>query len=246
MQVLFLGTGNAFASGGRNQMAILVQTTAGGTAPGLLLDCGPTTLTALKRYARGPSVVDAIAISHHHGDHFGGIPMVVVHEAYDGARRKPLTVLGPPGTADIVAASCALFYPSLDSLPFSLEAKDGAPLQEENVSALSVRAFEVDHFSSGVAYGYRVTDGKKTLVFSGDTAWTDALAEETEGADLFICECSSFDQPLDKHMSHRDLVSHRERIGAKRTLLVHPGDDVLARRNDLVYELADDGMEVSL
>lgn len=240
MEVVFLGTGNAFASGGRNQMAILVR--AGET--GLLLDCGPTTLSALKKSSIPPSLVDAVALSHHHGDHFGGLPLLVAHEKYEASRETPLTVLGPSGTADVVAASCRLFFPGLGPLPFSLEARDLEAGREEVVGDLRLRPFEVDHFSSGVAFGYRLESREKTLVFSGDTAWTDALAAETSGADLFICECSSFDAPMDKHISHRDLASRRDRIGAKRTLLVHAGDDVLARRSDLVYELADDGMRV--
>jgi len=47
-------------------------------------------------------------------------------------------------------------------------------------------------------------------------------------------------------MSYRELEDHRQEIGARRTLLLHAGDDVLNRRSQLGFELAEDGQEVSL
>lgn len=242
MRVTFLGTGNAFASGGRNAMAILLRF----NNLGVLLDCGPTTLVALKKLGLSPSEVDVILLSHHHGDHFAGVPFIVLHERYEGPRREPLTVAGPDGTETKVSETVRLFFPGIDPLPFPVTYRDlvaGEAFVERGVRATP---FEVDHYSSGTAFGYRVELGGKTVVFSGDTAWTDELGRQSSGADLFICECSSFDAPIDKHMSHRDLIRQRSHIEAKRTLLVHAGDDVLAHENELAFELAYDGMEVTL
>jgi len=222
-------------------MAILVES----ERSGILLDCGPTTLTALKKLGRSPADVDAILLSHHHGDHFGGVPYLALHECYQGPREKPLHVLGPEGTQTRVAAVLDAFFPGL-APPFSLEYRDLEPDEAFAIAGVDGRAFEVDHYSRGVAFGYRVELGGKTVVYSGDTAWVDALAEQSAGADLFVCECSSFETPVDRHMAHRDLARHRSRITAKRTLLVHGGDDVLARESELVFELAHDGMEVEL
>lgn len=241
MDIHFLGTGNAFASGGRNAMAILLRT----PRLGVLLDCGPTTLVALARSERSPNDIDLILLSHHHGDHFGGIPFLVLHGRYEGPRTKPLTVFGPVGTGRTIEAANDLFFPGLAPLPFELEIRD---LDAGSVrhGDLTATAFEVEHYSRGVAFGYRVELEGKTIVFSGDTAWTEELVRQTTGADLFICECSSFDEPVGQHMSHRDLVEHGPRLGAKRTLLVHPGSDVLAREHELDFELARDGMRIEL
>jgi ribonuclease BN (tRNA processing enzyme) len=242
MRVTFLGTGNAFASGGRNAMAILLRS----DDFGVLLDCGPTTLVALKKLGLSPSAIDVILLSHHHGDHFGGVPFIVLHECYEAPWRRPLSVAGPDGTETKLSETMRSFFPGIDPAPFSLAYRDlaaGELFTERNVRATP---FEVDHYSSGTAFGYRVEFGGKTIVFSGDTAWIGELAGHSAGADLFICECSSFDAPLSKHISHRDLVDHRTQIAAKRTLLVHAGDDVLTHEHELVFELAHDGMEVEL
>jgi ribonuclease BN (tRNA processing enzyme) len=242
MQVTFLGTGDAFASGGRHSMAILLRS----EGLGVLLDCGPSTLPALKKQGLSPSDIDVILLSHHHGDHFAGVPFVVLHECYQGPRNKPLHVFGPNETQSKIAQSLELFYPGLAPTPFKFTCRDLDPDETFTLGAMSATPFEADHFSGGTAFGYRVELGGKCVVFSGDTAWTDELARQSSGADLFICECSGFDTPIDKHMSHHELVAQRASIEAKRTVLVHAGVDVLRHEPELVFELAHDGMEVEL
>lgn len=242
MDILFLGTGNAFASGGRNPLAILLRS----EGTGVLLDCGPSTLVALKRAGVAPGAVDVVLLSHHHGDHFAGVPFLVLHERYAGARSKPLAVVGPRGTRSVVSSATKLFFPGLDPLPFPLAVEDLEPGDERTLGPLSFRPFEVDHVSNGVAFGYRVRLAGKTVVFSGDTAWTETLVEATANADLFVCECSSFDEPIERHMSHRDLQEHGSRLGARRTVLVHAGEDVIERKHELRFELVDDGTRIEL
>jgi ribonuclease BN (tRNA processing enzyme) len=242
MEVVFLGTGNAFASGGRNAMAILLRT----EGFGVLLDCGPTTLVALKRASLAPSDVDLVLLSHHHGDHFGGVPFLLCHERYVGRRAKPFRVCGPRGTVSLLDKATSLFFPGIEPAPFAIEYRDLEVEEEQREGdRASFRPFRVDHFPSGVAFGYRVEIGGKTVVYSGDTAWTDVLARESEGADLFVCECSSLERMEEKHTSHHDLARNRDRITARRTLLVHAGEDVISNERELVFELARDGMRVT-
>ncbi|MCZ6547129.1 MAG: MBL fold metallo-hydrolase, partial [Deltaproteobacteria bacterium] len=67
MKVHFIGCGDAFGSGGRNYSAYLVET----SNHLFLLDCGPTTLLSMKRAGFNPRRLDAIFLSHLHGDHYG-------------------------------------------------------------------------------------------------------------------------------------------------------------------------------
>ncbi len=243
MEVVFLGTGDAFASGGRNAMALLLRA----ESFGVLLDCGPTTLVALKRASLAPSNVDLVLLSHHHGDHCAGVPFLLCHERYLGRRAKPFRIYGPSGTVPLLQKATSLFFPGIEPAPFAIEYRDLVPEEEEHEGErLSFRPFRVDHFPGGVAFGYRVEMGGKTVVYSGDTAWTDVLVRESEGADLFVCECSTLEPTDAKHTSHSDLTRNRDRIAARRTLLVHAGDDVIAREGELAFELARDGMRVTL
>ena len=244
MKITFLGTGDAFGSGGRHSLSILVQ--SGGF--GVLLDCGAATLPTLKQLGLPPQSVDCILISHHHGDHFGGVPFLLLEYQYGAPRQRPLSVIGPPGTGQKMARLTELLFPGLKAKSPGYELTyidmDGEGCRQ--FGPVEVLPFRVQHFPEGIAFGYRLRAESRTVVYSGDTEWTDELGRQSLEADLFICECSTLERKIPYHMSHKELASHREQIGAQRTLLVHAGDDVLARRSDLIFELADEGQEIRL
>ena len=186
---------------------------------------------------------------HHHGDHFSGLPFLLLEFQHQEIRKRPLTVVGPRGTRQIMERGSALRVPWLVEKPlgFELAYREIEPGETEQWGPLEATAFKVSHFPRGIALGYRLRVHERTVVYSGDTEWTDELGRQSQGADLFICECSSFDEKMDYHMSYRELEAHRTEIGAKRTLLLHADDEVLRRRSELVgFELADDGQEVRL
>ena len=244
MDILFLGTGNAFGSGGRNPVAVLVRA----ERMGLLLDCGPSSLRMLKQLGRSAAEIDLVFISHHHGDHFSGFPFLLLEFQREN-RQRPVTVVGPPGTRSLLERLTAILFPGLaeKKLGCELTYQEIHPGETIECGDLRATGFKVAHFPRGIALGYRLELEGYVLVYSGDTEWTEELGRQTQGADLFICECSSFEEKMDYHMSYRELESHREDIGARRTMLLHLGGDVLRRRSELVgFEVADDGQEVRL
>ena len=94
MKLYILGCGDAFGSGGRNNSGYLLEA----REPLFLLDCGPTTLAAMKRAGFNPKRLDAIFLSHLHGDHYGGVPFFLLDDLYENPRDRALKVAGPPGT----------------------------------------------------------------------------------------------------------------------------------------------------
>jgi len=93
--VTFAGCGDAFGSGGRFQACIHLRPDAG-QAP-VLLDCGATSLSALRQAGLDPGEIGAVFVSHLHGDHFGGLPFLILDGQFSG-RTAPLVVAGPTGT----------------------------------------------------------------------------------------------------------------------------------------------------
>ncbi len=243
MEVTFLGTGDAFGNGGRHASSILIR----GDNFGLLLDCGASILPNMKHLGISPDSVDAVLISHHHGDHVCGVPFLLLEYQYASPNRGPLTIAGPPGTEGIVTRLTALLFPGLDAKPrpYDVVFRE-LPTETTRLGPAKVTPFQVRHFPDAVAYGFRLELDGKTVVYSGDTEWTEELARYSDGADLFICECTTFDSKVEFHMSHTDLLGHRDRIRSNRTILVHAGADVLARRDELAFELAEDGQVTHL
>lgn len=240
MRVHFLGTGDAFGSGGRNQTAYLLEDRAGL----YLLDCGSSTLAALKRAGLDPADLDAVFLSHLHGDHFGGLPFLFIHFLYHRRRSRPLPIAGPPGTEQRVRALMKLMYGEKD-LPFAafpVLRPDAAA----SVAGAEVLAFRVPHQTDAVSLGLRVTVAGRTVLFSGDSSWTDRFITHSRGADLFICECCHYDTPSSSHMSYAEIAAHRERLECKRLILTHMGEEMLARRGSLPVATAEDGMVVEL
>ena len=239
LRVQFLGSGDAFGSGGRLQTCIYVDE---GTVR-FLLDCGATSLIGMKRWEVNPSLIDIILLTHLHGDHFGGIPLFLLDAQLISGRTKPLVVAGPPGLESRILGAMEVLFPgsSRVKLKFALEfveLPDGNPTK---IGPLVVTPHRVVHASGAPPYALRVEVGGNIIGYSGDTEWTDALIRAAEGADLFICEAYFFEKRIGYHLDYRDLMAHRGELGCRRLVLTHMSDDMLGRVENLGVEYAEDG-----
>ena len=107
VSVQFLGSGDAFESEGRFQRCIYVN--AGDVS--LLLDCGASSLIAMKRFEINPSSADIILLTHLHGDHFGGIPFFVLDAQLISYRMKPLLIAGLTGLESRIREAMEVLFP---------------------------------------------------------------------------------------------------------------------------------------
>lgn len=244
IRVTVLGSGDAFGSGGRLQSSYLVQ----GKDTTVLLDCGATVLPALKRQGVDPGQVDIVLISHLHGDHFGGLPFLLLEYVYENPRHRPLVVAGPPGLGERTRAVFAgLFREAAATEPsFSLEFLELEPDQARRIGSLDVESFRVPHESKGVSLGFRITLEGRRILYSGDSAWSDQFIALSKETDLFLCECHHFDTEVPYHMNYQELSENVPRLGCKRLVLIHPGREFLAARESVPLECAEDGMVIIL
>jgi ribonuclease BN (tRNA processing enzyme) len=243
VRVTVLGSGDAFGSGGRLHSAYLVES----AAATFVVDCGTTVLQGLKRAGVDPEKVDFVCLSHLHGDHFGGLPFLFMDYMYESRRRRPITIYGPPGTQERVEALFGALYQrqAAEGLPYAVSfAEIGAGTTV--VQGVSIEAFAVPHVAELVCYGFRITVDGRTIVYSGDTGWTDAFIAKTTGADLFICECSTFETRLDIHVSYPEVAARAASLGCRRLILSHLGAEPLRRRDEITLEIAEDGMVIPL
>ncbi len=241
--VQFVGSGDAFGSGGRFQACISVRW----DTAHLLLDCGATSLVAMKRLGLAPESVDAVVVTHLHGDHFGGIPFLVLDQQF-ARRERPLLVAGPPGVRQRVLEAMEVLFPGSSRIDrrFELRFMELVSRTPTAVGSSTVIAYEVDHASGAPAYGLRLDCAGAQIAYSGDTQWTDTLVELAEGADLFICEAYTFDKPIRYHLSFATLAEQRARLGCRRLVLTHPSAELLAHKGELDADLADDGLALTL
>jgi ribonuclease BN (tRNA processing enzyme) len=242
VRVTFLGTGDAFSAGGSYQAAYLVQ----GDGTSVLLDCGSATLTSMKRNGVDAASVDLIVLSHLHADHFAGLPYLFLQYTYEQPRRRPLRIAGPPGTRERVWALYSAAYKELAErpLPFALEFTEMSPHQPAAFDAVRIEPFRVPHQEKEISLGLRLGLAGRTILYSGDTGWTEELIPQSQRTDLFICECCFFETRLPVHLDYPRIAEHRARFGAQRVILTHLGREVLARRSEVEIEMASDGLVV--
>jgi ribonuclease BN (tRNA processing enzyme) len=244
VSVRFLGSGDAFGSGGRFQTCIYVRS----ETTHVLIDCGASSLIAMKRFGVDPLLVDTILLSHLHGDHFGGVPFFIMEAHYELRRRKPLVVVGPPGLEARILETMELLYPDSSQMDttFPLEFVELTDKTTAKVGSLVVTPYTVVHPSGAPSYALRIALGDRILAYSGDTEWTDALIPAARGADLFVCECFSPEKRGGYHLNYQTLMDHRTELECHKLILTHMNEDMLRRLGSLDVEGAEDGKIVVL
>jgi ribonuclease BN (tRNA processing enzyme) len=242
--ITFAGSGDAFGSGGRYQACIHLRHHG---HPPVLLDCGATALPALKRLGLDPGEISAVLVSHLHGDHFGGLPFLILDGQFS-RRTKPLTIAGPSGTARRLTDTMECLFPGSSAAPrrFGIEIAELRPGSTTSVSGVTARAWEADHPSGAPALLLRLDLAGKTITYTGDTAWTSTLIDAAAGADLLIAEAYHQDKNIPYHLRHADLVAHRDQLTARHIIITHMSADMLGHLHEASFQPAHDGLTITL
>jgi ribonuclease BN (tRNA processing enzyme) len=242
LRVTFLGSGDAFGSGGRMNACILVEA----EETRFLLDFGASSLIAMRRHGVDPNEIDAILISHLHGDHFGGIPFLVLDSQFVTKRTDPLTVAGPPGTRNRIEQAMEVFYPGSSHRDhgFDLDTVEMEPGEARRLGSIAVTPYLVSHPSGAPPLALRIEVDGRVIAYTGDTEWTASLVEAGRGADLLIAEAYFYDREVAHHLDYRTLASHLDEIAPKRLVITHMSDEMLARADSLECDFAQDGLTI--
>ena len=246
MRFRFIGCGDAFGSGGRFNTCFLGEAESGP----FLIDCGASSLVALKHFGVDPDEIGTICISHLHGDHYGGLVFLLRAATLYNQRIRPLTIAGPPTLRRRLEAAMEVFFPKgwVQPTSFELRLVELAPNARTEIGAVAVTAFPAEHFSGAPSYSLRVEADGKVITYSGDTLWTAALDEAAAGADLFICEAYSYAKRRGTHIDYASLRTRLPQVAARRTVLTHLGPDMLAHLDEIKrdFTVAEDGLTIEI
>jgi ribonuclease BN (tRNA processing enzyme) len=242
-----IGCGDAFGAGGRLQTSFHVRS----AQSTFLIDCGTSTLIGMRRLGLRPNDIDTVFVTHLHGDHFGGLPWLVIDGHYVSKRKRSLVVTGPRGIEARYLTAAEALYPDVTTNLFGFELifreyDEQTPLA---VGGVTVTPFEVKHPSGAPPYALRFALEGKVVAFTGDTGWVDVLYEVARGADLFISECFQYDVVVPVHLDYATINANYARLDAKRVLLTHMGEAMLSAIGNVDqsrYVIAQDGMTLDL
>ncbi len=244
MKLQFIGCGDAFGSGGRSNTCFHVT----GEGVNVLIDCGATSLPALKREKIAREAIDLVLITHFHGDHFAGLPFLLL-DAQFSRRTRPLVIAGPQGIEMRLAQVMeALFENSSKTKQkFELAVVALKPEEPQSFGALTVTPYPVVHGSSGGPFlAYRIEAEGRVIAYSADTEWTETLVPLARDADLFIAEAYTCEKVVKNHLDLKTLEAHLPEIRPRRLILTHMSDDMLTRLDTLPYMAAHDGLTVEV
>lgn len=179
----------------------------------VLLECGSGIVSKL-RYHCEPRDLDAVVVSHLHGDHVADLYVMRYALLMTNPGKRPLVVYAPAEPAEEFARLSYKEY--LQAKPV----QPGEPLQIGNMRF---------YFSAGVhafvSHVIRIEVNGKVLVFSGDTEYFPGLAEAARDADLFLCEANylrpDIEQGKPNHLAAYQAAETAKDAGVKKLVLTH-------------------------
>src|SRR5437867_11683342 len=244
MRLQFLGSGDAFGSGGRFNTCVLVET----AASTFLVDCGASSMIAMRRFGVDPNRVGTVFVSHLHGEHFGGLPFMILDGQFYSRRTEPLTLVGPPGLRERLTQAMEVFFPGSSKVErkFTTEIHELTPERSVVINGVTATAYAVAHLCGAPPFAYRFACDGKLLAYTGDTEWTESLLAVGRGADLLIAEALFYERKVKYHLDYATLKASLARIGARRVILTHMGPAMLAHAGDVPDETAEDGKVVEV
>lgn len=201
LHVFVCGSGSPMPDPGRAGpcLGVLAGTRA------YVFDVGSGSARRLGRMGFPVGKLDGVFLTHLHSDHFDGLGELLLQDWVGASRARPLPIAGPVGTAEVVGGLNAAYR--IDSTyrtahhgaaianpagyggaPQEIVAPAHGPLRLVDGPDLKIAVFLVDHSPVSPAFGYRVDYKGRSLVVSGDTAYSENLVAVAGGADLLFHE----------------------------------------------------------
>src|SRR5258706_1861848 len=247
MRMKFLGSGDAFGSGGRMNTCFFVDR----GEDSFLIDCGASSMIAIRQFDVDPNTIGAILLSHLHGDHFGGLPFFILDGQMVSRRTRPLVIVGPQGLRTRLDALMDAMFPGSSQVErkFAIELVELKP----EVPAMAgsrgptVTGYPVVHPSGTPSLALRIEFDGKVIAYTGDTEWVDSLVPAGRNADLFIAEAYWYERKVRYHLDFATLREKLPLIGAKRLVITHMSAEMLGRLHEIDgCEAASDGLEIEI
>jgi ribonuclease BN (tRNA processing enzyme) len=218
MRLTVIGCSGSYPGPESPASCYLLEAEQDGRTFRILLDLGNGSLGQLHRYV-DPLTVDAVFISHLHADHCLDMCGFYVMRKYHPTGPQPrIPVWGPEDTPGRLARAYDLPLDPGMTEEFDFHAHGG----QIEIGPFLVDTTQVVHPVD--AFATRVTVGGRSLVYSGDTGPSEALAQLANGADLLLCEASfrdGVDNPPDLHLTGSECGTLASDADVGRLVLTH-------------------------
>ncbi len=234
MEILFLGVGEA-CDAEHGNTSVFVHTAA---KTSVLLDCGFSVAHRYFKFHDNPNDPDYVWISHFHGDHFFGLPLLLLR-LFEMGRTKPLIFVGHTEIEKKVLMAMETAYPGFFAkLTFPISFKLISAGDSLELRDLTLQAAATEHSQYNMSL--RLADGEKSLLYSGDGRPTRATAELARDCDLVIHEAFKVTDEIPGHGSIQGCLDFAARVKTKQLALVHLERKTRKNKQALIRQLIAD------
>jgi len=219
MRLTTVGSGTASPSPSRVNAGHLV---AAGEVR-LLLDCGSGVVHRMASLGLDWYGITHLALTHFHPDHT--LDLITLFYAWKYGtlppRSAPLQLIGPPGTAALVARFAEIYGGAVAAPSWPLEVRELPPDSGLDLGGgTRLDTLAVPHCAESVAYS--IQRGGRRIVYTGDTGESDALGDWAHGCDVLLAECSLPDaMAIPAHLTPARCAALAARAAPGRLALTH-------------------------
>lgn len=240
MDIFFIGVGDACDPDHGNTSIHVVTD----SRVRILFDCGFSVPHSYFAFCDDPEQLDLVWISHFHGDHYFGLPLLLLR-FWEMGRSKPLALTGQPGISEKVYAAMDMAYPGfMKKLCYELQFHEIEPDEIQEVAGLTFHTVETLHSQRNL--GVLVSDGVKKLYYSGDGRPTNGVIDVVKDCDIAIHEAFRLNDEFPFHGSIAGCLELFEKGGIKNLAMVHLDRSFRKDQARAISEIIDKNPSVTL
>jgi ribonuclease Z len=200
LRVHLIGTGGPELTPDRAGMSTLIDV----NGRKFLFDAGRGALQNIYLSRIHPNEVTKVFLTHLHNDHFEGLPSLWITPWFMFGRKQKMEVWGPPGTAEMIQGMRLMLNHDVERRSNAVFRREDLDIRTTEIaegvvyeeSGIKITAFPVEHVDGNPAFGYRLDAGNRSVLISGDTAYSDNVVKYGTHVDLMVHNVAAFSERM--------------------------------------------------
>lgn len=175
----------------------------------ILIDCGNGIVKSLLEQDVNISQINTVLITHLHGDHILDLPFLIMQRGFESSKNE-LNIFCPTGTINAIANIIKIAYSDIDDWTILRDKTKTKFIEFEHLKDQEItpgylaNSYSVKHGNLTPAYGFVIKCNDKSIGFTGDSTYCEAIDTIINNSNATIIDASFVDGNT-KHMGVHDI-----------------------------------------